>query len=350
MNEDYDVSVSVVMPVYNSVRFLEHAVASVCEQRFDSFELLLVDDGSTDGSAELCDKLSERYGQVRTFHKDNGGICSARNFGLARVRGEYVTFCDNDDEFLDGLLEENYCIAKQHNADCVRFGRIMRRLSPGGTLLRESRAVPKAFDVIEQGEFGQKADAFYYGTDGVWSGLYRVATIRALDLNFDESLKRGYEDVLFNDAFCSQCGRVVLNPKAYYVWLRREGYSTSGIIDDNRLLGVKRVVDSEASLFVSSGAAQVHPSLCARQLLDRAMSHLTGNYYNRSARLASQRNLFASVRGILAPHKAMFDGVSLSPRYTLLYNLLMGRMYALLHMYLRGGVGARSVKARLGGC
>ena len=117
------VLVSVIMPVYNSEDYLENAVETVLRQDFDGFELIVVDDGSPDESGKICDRIAQKDSRVVVIHKPNGGICSARNAGLDRARGKYIAFCDNDDEYLPGLISENYALAERENADLVRFCR-----------------------------------------------------------------------------------------------------------------------------------------------------------------------------------------------------------------------------------
>ena len=96
--------VSVIIPVYNSGPYLSRCIDSVLEQSFSDFELLLIDDGSTDGSDKLCDAYAEKDCRIHVFHKKNGGASSARNVGLDNAKGEWVTFIDSDDYVLDNYL------------------------------------------------------------------------------------------------------------------------------------------------------------------------------------------------------------------------------------------------------
>lgn len=89
--------ISVVVPVYNVKTFLNKCIESIINQTYHNFELILVDDGSTDGSAEICDKYSEKYDYIFTYHKKNGGLSDARNYGVKRCKGRYITFVDADD-------------------------------------------------------------------------------------------------------------------------------------------------------------------------------------------------------------------------------------------------------------
>ena len=96
---------SIIVPVYNCAAFLQECVCSILHQTYGDFELLLVDDGSTDGSAELCDQYANADSRVRVFHKPNGGAASARNFGLNHALGSYVLFIDGDDTISEDCLK-----------------------------------------------------------------------------------------------------------------------------------------------------------------------------------------------------------------------------------------------------
>ena len=89
--------VSVIVPVYNTLNYLKRCVDSICSQTYENLEIILVDDGSTDGTGELCDKLAGQDFRIRVYHKENGGASSARNLGLRNAVGDYVGFVDSDD-------------------------------------------------------------------------------------------------------------------------------------------------------------------------------------------------------------------------------------------------------------
>lgn len=97
--------ISVIVPVYKAEPYLHRCIDSILAQSYTDFELLLVDDGSPDNSGAICDEYAGLDGRVRVFHKENGGVSSARNLGLDNARGEYITFCDADDYVGEGWLE-----------------------------------------------------------------------------------------------------------------------------------------------------------------------------------------------------------------------------------------------------
>lgn len=98
--------ISVIIPVYNTEKYLHRCIDSVLAQTFIDFELLLIDDGSKDSSGAICDKYAEKDSRVRVFHKENGRVSSARNVGLDNAQGEWVTFVDSDDWISKDYLEE----------------------------------------------------------------------------------------------------------------------------------------------------------------------------------------------------------------------------------------------------
>ena len=107
--------ISVVIPVYNIEEYLERCVNSICAQTYPNLEILLVDDGSTDGSGALCDALAEKDTRIRVFHKVNGGSSSARNVGVAQARGDYIGFVDSDDYISENMYELLYEAIKKND-------------------------------------------------------------------------------------------------------------------------------------------------------------------------------------------------------------------------------------------
>lgn len=112
-------SVSVIVPVYKAESYLCRCVDSLLAQTFPDFEILLIDDGSPDRSGEICDAYAMRDSRVRVYHKENGGVSSARQCGIDNARGEYTIHADPDDWVEPDMLEELYRKAKEEDADMV---------------------------------------------------------------------------------------------------------------------------------------------------------------------------------------------------------------------------------------
>lgn len=114
--------VSVIVPVYNVERYLSSCIESVLRQTHSDWELLLVDDGSTDRSGRICDEYAENNSRIRVFHKENGGVSSARNLALDQMRGDFCIMLDSDDLIHPSLLEDTLQIIHDTQTDAVIYG------------------------------------------------------------------------------------------------------------------------------------------------------------------------------------------------------------------------------------
>ena len=111
--------ISVVIPVYNKVEYLDKCFESIFSQDFDSFEVVAVNDGSTDGSGDICNQWAERESRLRVFHQENAGVTAARRYGVQQSAGRYVMFADADDLFLPEALSTMYQTICESGADEV---------------------------------------------------------------------------------------------------------------------------------------------------------------------------------------------------------------------------------------
>ena len=118
-----NLKISVIIPVYNTLNCLERCVDSVCGQTYENLEIILVDDGSTDGTGQLCDRLAKRDSRIRVYHKENGGASSARNMGLQKSSGDYVGFVDSDDYIDADVYQKMAELAVEKNYPVVQISR-----------------------------------------------------------------------------------------------------------------------------------------------------------------------------------------------------------------------------------
>ena len=113
--------VSVIVPVYNTLKYLDRCVSSIVNQTYSNLEILLIDDGSTDGSSQLCDDLANKDDRIKAFHKENAGAGNARNFGIDKANGEFAYFVDSDDYIDATLISKAYNAAHKNDAQVVVF-------------------------------------------------------------------------------------------------------------------------------------------------------------------------------------------------------------------------------------
>ena len=111
--------VSIIIPIYNVAAYIEESLESVINQTYCNLEILLVDDGSTDGSGKMCDEYEKRDSRIRVVHQDNRGLSAARNTGLNMMSGDAVAFLDSDDALMPDYIEKMFATMAKENADLV---------------------------------------------------------------------------------------------------------------------------------------------------------------------------------------------------------------------------------------
>ena len=179
--------ISVIVPVYNAERYIRQCLDSILTQDFADFELMIVDDGSTDSSLELCKDYSEKDSRIRLFHKENAGPSSARNFALTRANGEYLLFLDSDDYWLDNsCLGRLYQIALDNNLDIVRgeLKQVDEKGDDFGITSNLDSRMNIAWKVLSSGEFYRDA---IRGQNFLFLSLFRKSVV--CTYRFDENLK-----------------------------------------------------------------------------------------------------------------------------------------------------------------
>lgn len=245
----YIPKISVIMPVYNSKDFLINAIESVLKQSFSEFELILVDDGSTDGSEKICDQMALRDTRIRVIHQENAGLCNARNTGISEAKGEYLAFIDNDDEYAIDLLRDNYDLAIKYNADIVKFGREFITLKDNKIISRDVSSYNK-LNVINTDEIQDFLFEFMRiaASISIWNALYRRAFINKIGLRFNPMHKTGHEDIEFNILLYPQIHILVTNPKVYYKWIKRVGHSSSAKFSRDKFHSIFRVLTLKKNL------------------------------------------------------------------------------------------------------
>lgn len=143
--------VTVIVPVYNILDYLPRCVRSITAQTYRRLELILVDDGSTDGTGELCDRLAGEDARIRVYHKENGGSSSARNLGLSKARGEYVGFVDSDDYIEPDMYERLVWGIQRFGVPAAQVGR--DEINEQGERLPDICVPPGEPLVVECGDF-----------------------------------------------------------------------------------------------------------------------------------------------------------------------------------------------------
>ena len=210
--------ISIIVPVYNVENRIRRCVDSVLAQSFTDFELILVDDGSTDGSGDICDEYSEQDDRVRVIRQENGGVSRARNIGIKASRGKYISFVDSDD-----YVEPDYLavlISGIKNVDLAICGVYYCRDG-----IEEKSAQKEYDDFCQRLQDSTELLAellrdrrFNY----VYSKLYSREIIIENGIFFDEDITLGEDTIFVMDYLC-RIGSVYIIGKAYYNYVRYDG-------------------------------------------------------------------------------------------------------------------------------
>lgn len=209
---------SIIIPVYQAAATLERCLRSILSQAPAESEILLVDDGSTDGSAALCDEWAARDSRVRAFHRKNGGASAARNSGLQYAKGTYIQFVDSDDALLPGLYETVLPRLESGCEVCVFACKNAGQATPNEAIT--------PVENVALSDIPQKEIERYLLSTGVFFSPINKVFARSLwkksEAIFPPEL-RVNEDAAFNYQLLAQCGSITMLPDAFYEIYLEEG-------------------------------------------------------------------------------------------------------------------------------
>lgn len=221
--------ISIIIPVYNTERYLEKCIESILSQSYKNLEIILINDGSTDTSALICDLLCNRDNRIKVIHKTNGGVSSARNEGLKYASGDYIGFVDSDDWINKDYFETLYNAITRYDADISICGYVSEM--DNGSVAK-STAVSEA--IVFNNEEAIKA--MFDGTifmGHMCNKLYKKQTVK--NIKFEKDIHM-YEDLLFNVQTIIKSNKIVFIPSFGYHYVRHEESACNSI--DNRYMSI----------------------------------------------------------------------------------------------------------------
>ncbi len=202
---------SIIIPVYNVKEYLEHCISSFINSDYENYEIILVDDGSTDGSSLICDSLSEKYPRVQAYHIQNSGPSAARNFGISRANGKYIFFCDSDD-FVDSKEFENVMYEVENNpSDLYVLDRCHESSAPDVYFIDSIGLKTKEADIKDIYKY-----ALYIRISAPWKKIFKRELIESFKIEFPVG-RILHEDLSFLLEYLKVTDRVyVLGQAMYY--------------------------------------------------------------------------------------------------------------------------------------
>ena len=208
---------SFIIPVYNCKNYLPACIESLRAAGLEDFEILLVDDGSTDGSGAVCDELAGKYPQVRAIHQPNGGVSAARNRGIREAKGGYILFVDADDRLLpfDGQTLE---YLGNDRVDMLMFGMKFQYCHKGAQVREEILSYPCG-GVFGRTALAENFSGLFYANyfAPVWNKFIKRSILTEHQICFDERLIN-YEDLAFSLQVLAKCSKIATVPQAYYCY------------------------------------------------------------------------------------------------------------------------------------
>lgn len=232
--------ISVIVPIYNVEKYLHRCLNSIYHQIFTDFEVIMIDDGSTDDSSTICKKFAEKDTRFHYYYTENHGPSHAKNLGISKAAGDYLMFMDSDDEILDNCLQCLYSEAIQCE---IQYDWIISGItycSSDRTIQKSMIPERKCYNPCSTSDFvdvfGQ--DLLNFCVDK----LFKKEIIEKNQLMFDENSRLG-EDTRFNLAYSKfvQCVNIV--PKSFYMYYQYGASSLSGAINSSKLSSLIQICD-----------------------------------------------------------------------------------------------------------
>lgn len=307
--------ISIIVPVYNVARYLDKCISSIIGQTYSGLQIILVDDGSTDGSSLICDRYKAEDSRVLVIHKQNGGLVSARKAGLRIATGEYIGYVDGDDWIEPDLYEKMLDYMMQYGVDMVEtehfvcVGTETKRIR-GGFLYGKYDAAQLIPEMLCDKDFNECRLKPY-----LWSKLFKKSLLDGCQMMVDEAVNCG-EDIAVTYPYVLGAKSIYITDYAGYHYVQH-GDSMTGLYGFSDWKQNKALIIYLKNIFEKAG---VNKEIMMKQL----------NQYVKSMLLLRQIDFFD--RDFSGKKLIPFGGVDLTYRIAL-YGA--GRMGRSVHHYLK---------------
>ena len=207
--------VSIIIPVYQAKDYLKECIDSILEQTYDNLEIILIDDGSTDGSAQICDEYLNMDVRIQVIHKRNGGLSDARNAGIEVSNGKYLTFVDSDDIIAPNMISIMVDIAEKEIAEIVKITLIRKNQKDERVPTEEGYEVIRPLEALKR---------IYKDPPQIISGCGKLFARQLFD-NFKFPIGMYYEDEFTTPKLFYNANRIVFSNSIQYFYMQRENNS-----------------------------------------------------------------------------------------------------------------------------
>lgn len=316
--------ISIIVPVYKVEQFLPKCIDSILSQTYQDWELLLIDDGSPDNSGKICDEYAKKDTRIRVFHKENGGVSSARNLGVDNAIGEWITFIDSDDYIQPGFLEGLYApIAQGEEVDFVHGGCVNVK---NGEIVSINQSY-EYYVGVDKNILFQKLRGLTV------SKLFRLENVKhwsdGQQLRFDEKMRIA-EDMAFTLDYALYVKRYALVPEKGYCYRidNMQGATKSKKVDsyEVQLHSFRHLYHSITTFIEESPVQKEYYSYKKGDLGAQFINVCLSLYYNnnkRTERILNLRNDFED------EHLSLIKVARVSHYKRYLFEILYNKHYSL---------------------
>lgn len=283
--------VSVIVPVYQVEKYLRKCLNSLVNQTLQDIEILVVNDGSTDGSQEIIDEFQEKYPLIiKSFVKENGGLSDARNYGIDRASGEFIGFVDSDDEVAETMFEEMYSLGIKNKAEIVVCN--LQKVNEQGKVVQKLTQIPHMPEKIElKNHFSVFSDISYFACNKIFRN----------ELFKDKRFKKGvhFEDIELIPKFVLDSTVIAQTQKYHYNYLERSDSITK--THSTKGLDILKAVEEVSSYFKTSKYAVLEKDLKNFQILEGVYTFLAYSAFVKEETAYNEMNF--ALRNFIKKYK-----------------------------------------------
>ncbi len=256
--------VSVIVPVYNVEKYLEKCLTSMVNQTLQDIEIIVVNDGSKDGSQKIIDEFQQKFlSKIKSFSKENGGLSDARNFGLDNATGEFIGFVDSDDYVSETMFEEMYDLAKKHSAEMVICN--LQKVDEHGNVTQKLTQIPNMPEKIDlEKNFSVFSDLSYFACNKIFKK----------ELFQNKRFKKGihFEDIQLIPQLLLECTTLAQTQNYHYQYFERSDSITKTHTEKG--LDILKAVEDVEVVFNNSKYSSKKSELKNFQILEGVYTYL----------------------------------------------------------------------------
>ena len=284
--------ISIIIPAYNCEKYLNRCLDSVLNQTYNEFEIILVNDGSTDKTSDICDEYKAIDNRIKVIHKENGGVSSARNIGISKSTGEYIMFLDSDDWIERDMVEKLYNnISKYDDIDMGMCGCYLEFSSKEKQIL-QIKLKNKTYDSTEDylKEFSYYRDKGVFGY--LWNKIFRSSIIKDNQLLFKKYSIA--EDLFFLYELLPYCNKIKVIEDSLYNYMHENEYSLSKSNKEDSLYINNLFYDKTKEFLYNTNSYEINKEYISNGYIQGISHYILNNVMCEDNKIKKLRKLYKS--------------------------------------------------------